>query len=69
MLCEEEMTTTKASSALLVPKSTKHVAPPKTQNNTGKTNKYCTNCGMTNQNVETCIKKKEKTIMPTIETT
>ncbi len=35
----------------------------KTQNNTGKTNKHCTNCGMTNHNVETCRKKKKQTTM------
>ncbi len=53
MLCEEGMTITKARSALLVPHSTKQVAPTKTQSNTGKTYKHCTNCGMTNHNVET----------------
>ncbi len=37
----------------------------KTQRNTGKTNKHCTNCGMTNHNVETRRKKKEQTIMAT----
>jgi hypothetical protein len=34
-----------------------------TQNNIGKIDKYCTNCGMNNHNVETCRKKKEHTIM------
>jgi hypothetical protein len=54
MLCEKGMTTTKARSALLVPQSIKHVVPTRTQSNTWKTDKHCTNCGMTNHNVETC---------------
>jgi hypothetical protein len=58
MLCEEGMTITKVKSALSVPQSTKLPAPAKTQNNTRKIDKYCTNCGMTNHNVETCRKKK-----------
>ncbi len=65
MLCEEGMTTTQARSALLVPQSTKHATPAKTQSNIGKTDKYCTNCGMTNHNVKTCRKKKEQTTMAT----
>jgi hypothetical protein len=48
MLCEEGMTTTKARSALSVPRS-----------NTRKIDKYCTNCGMNNHNVETSRKKKK----------
>jgi hypothetical protein len=48
MLCEENMITTEARSALLVPQSTKLVAPAKTQNNVRKIDKRCTNCGMTN---------------------
>jgi hypothetical protein len=56
MLCEERMITTKVRSALLVPQSTKHVTPPKTYNNLRKIDKFCTNCGMSNHNVETCRK-------------
>ncbi len=69
MLCEEGMTTAEARSALLVPQSTKHATLAKTQSNTKKTNKHCTNCGMTNHNVETCRKNKEQTMMATIEVT
>ncbi len=65
MLCEEGMSTTKARNALLEPHSTKQKAPPKTQNNIREIDKFCTNCGMTNHNVETCRKKKEQTIMAT----
>jgi hypothetical protein len=39
--------------------------PPKTHNNTRKIDKYCTNYGMINHNVETCKKKKEQTIVAT----
>jgi hypothetical protein len=39
----------------------------KTQSNIGKTNKYYTNYGMTNHNVETCRKNKEQTIVATTE--
>jgi hypothetical protein len=59
MLCEEGMTTVEARSILSIPHSTKHATSPKTQCNIGKTNKYYTNYGMTNHNVETCRKKKE----------
>jgi hypothetical protein len=59
MLCEEGMTILEARSTLSIPHNTKHATPPKTQSNTGKTNKYYTNYGMTNHNVETCRKKKE----------
>jgi len=59
MLCEKRMIIVEARNALLIPQSTVHVAPPKTQSNTRKTNKLCTNYGMTNHNVETCRKKKE----------
>jgi hypothetical protein len=58
MLCEEGMTTTKTRSAFLVPQNTKKVTSMKTQSNTRKIDKHCTNCGMTNHNVETCRKKK-----------
>jgi hypothetical protein len=58
MMCEEGMTITKVRNAFSVPKNTKLVAPYKTQSNTGKTDKYCTNCEMKNHNVETCRKKK-----------
>jgi hypothetical protein len=61
MLCEEEMTTSKTRNAFSVPHSIKQIIVPKTQGNTKKTNKYCTNCGMTNHNVETC--RKEQTIV------
>jgi NADH pyrophosphatase NudC (nudix superfamily) len=58
MLSEKGMTIVEVRNALSVPQNTKQVSPPKTQNNIGKTNKYCTNCGMTNHNVETCRKKE-----------
>jgi hypothetical protein len=60
MLCEKRMTIVEARSALLVPQSIKHVMPIKTQNNTWKINKHCTNCGMANHNVETCRKKEKR---------
>jgi hypothetical protein len=41
----------------------------KIQSNIGKTDKHCTNCGMTNHNVETCRKKKEETTVATTEAT
>jgi hypothetical protein len=59
ILCEEGMTITKAKNALLVPQNTKQATLAKTQSNTWKINKYCTNCGMMNHNVETCRKKKK----------
>jgi hypothetical protein len=62
MLCEKGMTTIviKTKITLLVlPQNIKHATPPKTQNNIGRTNKYCTNCEINNHNVEICIKKKE----------
>jgi hypothetical protein len=66
MLCEEGMTIIiKAKSAFSLPESTKQVGSPKTQSNTRKTNKHCTNCGMINHNVETCKNKKEQTIVAT----
>jgi hypothetical protein len=34
-----------------------------------KIDKYCTNCGMINHNVETCKKKKEHTIVATTKAT
>ncbi len=69
MLCEEGMTVAEARSALLVPQNTKQVAPIKTESNIGKIDKHYTNCGMTNHNVETCRKKKEQTMVATIEVT
>jgi hypothetical protein len=59
MLCEKGMITTKARSVLSMPQNIKQAIIPKTQDNIGKTNKYCTNYGMINHNVETCKKKKE----------
>ncbi len=61
------MITTKVRSALSIPQSIKQVVLAKTQNNTGKTDKHCTNCGMINHNVETCKKKKKQTTVITIE--
>jgi hypothetical protein len=58
MLFEKGMTIVKIRNALSVPQNIKQVAPPKTQSNTRQTDKYCTNCGMTNHNVETCKKKE-----------
>jgi hypothetical protein len=59
MLCEEGITITKARSVLSIPKNTKQTIVPETQGNERKTNKYCTNYGMINHNVETCKMKKE----------
>jgi hypothetical protein len=59
MLCKEGMITTKTRSALSIPHSTKQMAPPKIHNNIRKFDKYYTNCGMNNHNVETCRKKNE----------
>jgi len=59
MLPEEGMIIAKTRSAFSIPHNTKHATPPKTKNNIKKTNKYYTNYGMTNHNVETCKKKKE----------
>jgi hypothetical protein len=69
MLCEEGMITIEARIVLSIPQNIKQAILTKTQNNTRKTNKHCTNCGMTNHNVETCRKKKEQTIVATIEAT
>ncbi len=69
MLCEEGMITTKTRSALSVSHNTKQEAPPKTQSNTRKSDKFYTNYGMTNHNVETCRKKKEQTTVAIIEAT
>jgi hypothetical protein len=63
MLCEEGMTTVEARRALSVPQSTKQATSRKTQSNTWKINKHFTSCGMTNDNVMTCRKKKEHTIV------
>jgi NRPS condensation-like uncharacterized protein len=59
MLCEKGMTIIKAKSALLRPQSTKQTILGKTQSNVGKIDKYYTNYGMTNHNVETYKKKKD----------
>ncbi len=69
MLCEEGMTTVEVRNALLVPHSIKQAVLVKTQSNIGKIEKHCTNYGMTNHNVETCRKKKEQTMVATIEAT
>ncbi len=63
MFCEESMTIAKAKSALSVPSNTKQATPMKTQSNTGKIDKHCTNCEMMNHNVETCKKNKEQTMV------
>jgi hypothetical protein len=60
MLCEEGMTTLETRSALSVPQSTKQATLVKTHNNTWKIDKHCTNYGMTNHNVETCKKKRNR---------
>ncbi len=65
MLCEEGMITAEIRSALLIPQSTKLATPMKTQNNTRKIDKHCTNYGMTNHNMDTCRKKKEHIMMAT----
>jgi len=67
MLCEEGMTITKVRNALSIPQSTKQTTPPKTQSNIGKINKFYTNCGMTNHNVETCRKKEQTIVVVTKE--
>jgi len=67
MLCEEIMTIVETRSALSIPYSIKYVVIVKTQSNIGEIDKYCTNCGLTNHNVETCRKKKEETTVTTIE--
>jgi hypothetical protein len=54
------MTIAEGRNAFSIPHNTKQVAPPKTQSNTRKNDKYCTNCGMNNHNVETCKKKKRR---------
>ncbi len=59
MLCEEVMTTIEVRNALLVPQSIKYVIPAKAQSTTWKIDKHCTNCGMTNHNVESCKRKKK----------
>jgi hypothetical protein len=52
-LCEKRMTIAETWSALSIQQNIKHVTPAKTQCNIRKINKYCTNCGMINHNVET----------------
>ncbi len=52
MLCEKGMIIVEARNALSVPQNIKQAAPQKTQNNTRKIDKYCTNCGMTTFNVK-----------------
>ncbi len=69
MLCEKGMTITKTRSALLIPHSIKKAILTKTQSNTRKIDKHCTNCGLTNHNVETCKKNKDQTTVATIEAT
>ncbi len=59
MLCEEVMTTIEVRNALLVPQSIKYAIPAKAQSTTWKIDKHCTNCGMTNHNVESCKRKKK----------
>jgi hypothetical protein len=58
MLCEQCTTIVEVRSVMSVPQSIKHVVSTKTQSIIGKTDKHCTNYGMTNHNVETCRKKK-----------
>jgi len=67
MLCEEDMITIEARSALSIPLSTKHASIVKTQSNIGKIDKHCTNCGMMNHNMEICRKKKKRTMVATIK--
>jgi hypothetical protein len=67
MLCEEGMTTIEARNALSVLHNIKEVILAKTENNTRKNHKHCTNYGMANHNMETCRKKKRGTTMATIE--
>ncbi len=69
MLCEEGMTIVETRSALSIPQSTKQVASIKTQSIIGKIEKHYINCGMINHNVETCKKKKDSTMVATIEAT
>ncbi len=69
MLSKEGMTTAKARSAMSTPQSIKHALLAKTQSNIGKIEKHCTKNGMTNHNVETCKKKKEQTMVATMEPT
>jgi hypothetical protein len=61
MLCEEGMIIVETRNALSVPQSIKHAILAKTQSNTWKIDKHCTNCGMKNHNGEICIKKKNTT--------
>ncbi len=63
MLCEEGMTIVEVKSAFLIPQGIKQAPPPKAQSNTRKIDKYCTNYGMNNHNVETYKKKKKKTTL------
>jgi hypothetical protein len=69
MLCEEIMTITEGRDVFSIPHNTKQVAPPKAQSNIKKNDKYYTNCGMNNHNVETCKKKKKETTLTTREST
>jgi hypothetical protein len=61
------MTIAEGRNAFSIPHNIKQVAPPKTQSNTRNNDKYCTNCGMNNHNVETCKKEKKETTVTTIE--
>jgi len=45
MLCEEGMTILETRSELSIPKNTKDATLMKTHSITGKTYKYCINCG------------------------
>ncbi len=59
MLFEEGITIIEAKSVISIPQNTKQVTPPKTWSNTRKIEKYYTNDGIINHNVETCRKKKK----------
>jgi len=65
MLCEEGMNIVEARNALSIPHNIEQAVLAKTQSNTGKTKKHCTNYGMTNHNVETCKMKKGQTMVAT----
>jgi len=59
------MITIETKNTFLIPCIIKHVAPQKTQSNIRKIDKYYTNYGMIDHNVETCRKKKKKTTRAT----
>jgi hypothetical protein len=60
MLCEEGMTTIEAKNALSIPQNIEQTLLIKTQSNTGKIDKHCTNCGMINHNVETYKRRNSR---------